>query len=365
MSASVYLIHGEDEFLVSKAAQDRIDALVPEAQRVFGLETISVQEPTVDAVTQSLDQCLLALKTAGFLSDTKVVWLSGLQFPRDGRRGVPEAIATKLEQLAALIRLGLPAGQRFVISAPITITHAALTSACAEKGEVQVFGRSGKPSDERRQAGEVFDELLRDSGIRIDAEARELFRIKVGTDSRSIASELEKLAVHAGAGASITADDVSAVTSDSSQSRIWDLGNAVASKSIEKSLDVLRHLLFQKESAIGIVIHLQKRIRELLLVREALDRKWLRSGGGGYGRTSADWVQTPPTTVPAAAMAIQAELRQMAPYQLSQRVREAGLFSRGELIRCQDLLGDVHLRLQSVSFPEELALEFVIIRMLT
>ncbi|MEI6810167.1 MAG: hypothetical protein WCN95_15725, partial [bacterium] len=56
--SSVYLIGGEDEYLVTEETRKVIDKLVPAAEQVFGLDIVEGRADTADDGMRSLQKCM-------------------------------------------------------------------------------------------------------------------------------------------------------------------------------------------------------------------------------------------------------------------------------------------------------------------
>lgn len=360
MHKPVYLFHGDDEFLVSRMARKTVDELVPADRQALSLEIVQVQEATVDRIVAALSECILSLRTMGLLSDERVIWLRDLQLPPDGgRRSISEEILKRIEDLTAAVSAGLPPGVTLVISSPTTLPFAGLVKACGAAGEVVLMAGAGRPGDEKRRVAQVLDTLLRELGIEMSGDARTTFCERVSGSSRDMANELSKLKTYAGARTRITSEDIESVASQSGEVSPWALSDLVADRDLSGALDTLRRMLYQKESAIGILVQLQSRVRDLLIVREAMDRKWMRLAG-----QNVQWSPLPPEVEDLYGYVAGGDPRAVPPYRQSRRAGQAARFSRLELLECQEALLQAHLELVSGSQDESAVLESTLIKML-
>jgi len=101
-----------------------------------------------------------------------------------------------------------------------------------------------------------------------------LFAIRTGGDRRTIASELEKIALYVGEPSrEVTVEDVSLMVPMTAEAVIFELGNALAARHTHNALALLQQLLAQKESPIGILlVAIVPTFRNLLAVKELMER---------------------------------------------------------------------------------------------
>ncbi len=94
-------------------------------------------------------------------------------------------------------------------------------------------------------------------GVEIDSDAAELMVDLVGADRpRYLISELEKLATYAGAGGTISRDDVSALGTGEAVPKVFALTDAVMLEDKARALELARELLDSGERPQGIIFAL-------------------------------------------------------------------------------------------------------------
>jgi len=327
------------------------------------LAVIDGAAETADAACQAVSRCLEALLTVGFLGGTKAVWFRDVSFLADTVVGRSETVKAAVERLAALVENGLPPGTILVVSSPKADKRFVFYKVCKAKGQIHEFALAEKPWQVENQTRERVLELLGEAGLGMEEDALDAFLARVGTDGRQIASELEKLAVFSGPGKPITVRDVIEVTSSSKSALAWDLADAFGNKKLGSALEVVRRLMFQRESPIGLVILLHSRIRELMLYREALDRGWLRERNGYRGSTF-EWADLPPEAEAKFAGELSKDPRSTHPFRVGLLAGQAKLFSPRELRMCQKAVVDAHRKLVSSRVPPSVVLELLLIRIL-
>jgi DNA polymerase-3 subunit delta len=109
--------------------------------------------------------------------------------------------------------------------------------------------------------------------LSFDDEALELFVLLTGGDTRQIDNELEKIDLFLGSERRVDAETVRELVPLSRAGVIFDLGNALAQRDLERALALVGRLLDQGESAIGILlVALLPTVRNLLLAKDLMDR---------------------------------------------------------------------------------------------
>jgi DNA polymerase-3 subunit delta len=356
---SIYLIYGEDEYQVTNKSREIINGLLPEEERTFGLEVIDAAADTIDVALKALKACFEALQTVGFFSERKVTWFRDVSFLTDNVVGRNEDVKKAVnEQLVDLLKAGLPEGQTLIVSSPKVHKAKKFYKACKEIAELHEFAVSAQSWQNEKDVADFMRSQLGVLGIKMDRNAETVFLEKVGTNSRHIVNELGKLAVYIGDRKEAKVADVEAITSASKTSVSWDLADAVGARNLKKAINIARQLLFQKESAIGMVAGLNARIRDLMICRQAMDNDWLSVGG-----KNAQWMGMSPE-IDAMFNEMEKDPRKTHPYRLGLLARQAANFRMIELRRCQHAIMQTHQKLVGSAMPDELALELLLVRIL-
>jgi len=361
-STSAILIFGGDEYLVSAKAKETVNALVPPSEQALGLDVIDGNVDTVDTALSAMASCLEALKTVSLFNQGKVVWFRDVTFLTDNRTGRSESVKTRVSELAAMIKGGLPSGVNLVVTATAVDKRYAFYKACKSAGTLVEFAVSDKAYQSERDAAERVGEILSKVGLRMSQPVRDVFLAKVGTDTRSIVGE--KLSLYIGGKGEVTIDDVKAVTSASRGAIAWDLSDAFGKRDLAGALVILRQLVFQKESSVGLVLAIESRVRDLMIYREALDNKWLTEGKGYGGRTSYKWGKVPPDVDRTFTEDFQRDPRKTHPFRANLLAEQARRFSRVQLARAHRMTIAAHEKIVSTSLPDEMILELLLTKIL-
>jgi DNA polymerase-3 subunit delta len=111
--------------------------------------------------------------------------------------------------------------------------------------------------------------------VRITREATALLANFIGSQTRMLANELEKLATYVGPGGTIDVAQVRALSAQVQETRIFDLTDALAQRKGRQALDILHSLLAEGQPPLLLIGFMISQVRTLLLVKE-LTRKGLR-----------------------------------------------------------------------------------------
>lgn len=360
-AGSLVLVWGGDEYLVSAKARELAAQMCPPADQALGLEIIDGAVDTVDEAVAALAKCIEAITTVGFFGASKTVWLRDASFFSDAMPGKSQQVKERVALLAEEIKRGLLDGQKLLVSSSKVDRRSAFFKAMQTAGTVHEFNVPEKSYQAEERARETLRHLMQEEKLDANGEAMEMIVAKAGTETRQLVQEVAKLAAYVGDRGKVSARDVQEIVSSSREAAGWDLADAVGARDLAGSLRILRQLLFQKESAVALVIGLQSRVRDLLIFREALDRRWARLSGDGSWRQLA-WVQSAEADDALARLA--ADPRKLHPYRASRLADQAARVPAAELLRWHRLLVEAHERMVSGAVPAELALEFALIRML-
>jgi DNA polymerase III delta subunit len=207
----------------------------------------------------------------------------------------------------------------------------------------------------------MLGQILEEKGLKMDSGARQLFLAKVGGNTRHMVNEAEKLALYVGGAGSVGVADVQSIVSASTEAAAWDLADAFGRRQLTEALNILRQLLFQKESPIRLIMGLEGRVRELMIYRDALDRGWLKKGGS---RGSFGWVDVGPDLEVVFGEYFERDPRKIHPFRVGLLAEQAVGFSRKRLVYCLEQVTEAHAKLVSSRVPQEMTLELLLVRML-
>lgn len=374
----LWLVFGEDSFQVNHRSKEIISELLPDEQsRLVSLETVESTAENTDAAVAALSQCVAALLTTGLFSERKVVWLKDAWYFGGGRTadketgsdggaksktdsGAASRIDAKINALLKIVQDGLPPETFLLISAPKIDKRKSFYKTLASSGVVEEFAAPERSYQAEGPAREFLLKCLNDKGLSMDRDAVELFLGMVGFESARIAGEVEKIAVYVHPLKKATRSDVEAVASYSRETERWDLGEAVANGDLSKAISIFRKLTEQKENAVGLVITLESRFRELTILRHSIDAGWLVR----EGRVVA-WRKADGQDEFMNAMPIKRDLRSRHPFVMKLMYDQAIKYSKKALVIWMRELAALHERLVSTRVAPEIEMEMFLCRMMS
>lgn len=368
----VYLVWGSDEYEATKRTHELVDALCPAAEQAFGLETIDGRVDTIELVVAAINKCLAALRTVGFFGSEKTIWLRDVKFlvPRrpagggesdDGGGeggGLAEEVKDRLAALTEEIRKGIPDGQTLVINTDKINRASALYKAIQAAGEVAEFNPPEKAKEAARATADYVGGAFREAGLQIRGDLIEEFLDRTGSDTRQIRNEIEKLALYLGGRKDVRLEDIRAIVSATREAVAWDLTEALGKRNLAAALATLRHLLSQKESPQMIIAMLEGRLRDLIVLRQCLDRRWISF------RRNGEWVNVswaPGAEADALLASLPKDPRAMNKFRIGFMVEDASRYSFEELLRAHRLMTEAHEKMQSAPVPPDILLEHLLV----
>src|SRR5213594_728907 len=273
-AANIYAVVGSDEAEVKRVAVELAQKLTPRDAGDFGLELIDGAVENADQAVARIRSTIEALQTLPFFGNTKVVWLKNANFLGDNAIGRAASVQSVLEELSDLLESGLGSELTFLVSATEVDKRRGFYKTLVKRAEIQVFDRldSGRSGWEE-EATEIVQQRAKKRKLQFDEDALDLFVLLTGGDTRQIENELEKIDIFLGKDRAVHVDLVREIVPLSRAGVIFELSNALAIRDLELALTLVRRLLDQGESAIGILLAaVVPTIRNLLLAKDLVKR---------------------------------------------------------------------------------------------
>ena len=286
----LHVIFGDDEFRASEALR----ALKIGIDTDGSLATNTSVLPARGLTPQTLIQHAAAMP---FLSPCRLVVVEGLLTLLGGRRGVAETWQQLIDFIPTmpesnhLVLLEPPPkrddrgrSERSAGGSPLLAALRAFPNVTVtELNELKTWSRGG-PSD----LVKWLQDRAVQRGISIEHRAIEALTGLVGANLRTLAGELDKLAMYAGARA-ITVDDVRLLTPQAREEKIFDLVDAVVEGRPADALRLLRRMREDgSESALHLLAMIARQLRmmvraaELIEVRAAPEAIAAATGARGF-----------------------------------------------------------------------------------
>ena len=264
-----YVLLGNEAFLYGRARAGVLEALVPAEMRQFCLHDLDLAETSIfEALDMAQSPSLMAPFQVIFLRNLKVL------FGRGSKKEEFAAIADYFRRpnsqallLFVADHLSLPADLRrmdFAEKEKAAKIRESFGDVC---GVVELQRVTGEDAMVWLQ-GEASRQ-----GMRFGEDAARELVEAVGSDMLTVASEMEKLQLEAGArgAAEITVRDVETMVPSAKQRSLYELTDAISSKEPARALALLGGLLNAsdgEDAAIGHVFSLAKTYRQMILLNE-------------------------------------------------------------------------------------------------
>ena len=249
---SLYLIAGTDEAKID-ATRARLRA---RAEGDGGFAALEVFEPSEGKGAPDHEALLAAIPAMSLTESRRYLLVDGVERWRDRQL---DAVAAALAEL--------PPDLTVVLIARAKVPPKLLHAVEAEQGEVHEF--------EVPRARDLPRVLVADAqrlGFRLEPSAARILVERMGTSSVRLRHELERLALWAGEGGEVSAADLGAMVSDTSEAAVWSLSDALLERDPVGALRIGERLIAQGENVTGLVYGLASRLRKACAAAAQLEQ---------------------------------------------------------------------------------------------
>src|SRR2546423_879334 len=361
-TANIHAVVGSDEAEVKRIAAELAAKLAPPAAGDFGLEVIDGCADNAEQAATRIRSTIEALQTLPFFGGAKLVWLKNANFLADSVIGRAASVQSALEELADVIAADFADGITLLFSATEVDKRRSFYKTLAKRAEVQIFDRlDSSRSGWEEQATEVVQRRADERKLQFEDSALELFVLLTGGDTRQIENELEKIDIYLGKDRAVPLDLVRELVPLTREGVIFDLSNALAERDLERALDLVRQLLDQGESAIGILlVAILPTVRNLLLAKDLMDRHRIPRAHVPFPFISAV------NRLPANAIAHLPRKKDgtVNAYALGIAAQNAHRFSSDQLVAGMQAWLEANLQLVTTQLDHELILTEVVVKLL-
>src|SRR6266404_2903547 len=360
--SNIHAVVGSDESEVKRVAAELAAKLTPADAGEFGLEVIDACADNVDQAVTRIRSAIEALQTLPFFGGGKLVWFKNANCLADSVLGRSAAVQGALEELAEIFEAGLGDGVTFLISATETDKRRSFYKALTKRAEVQVIDRlDSSRAGWEEEATEIVRRKVKARKLQFDEDALDLFVLLTGGDTRQIENELEKIDLFCGRERGVAVEQVRELVPLSRAGVIFELGNAMAACDLERALMLVKRLLDQGETAIGILlVAILPTVRNLLLAKDLMERNRIPRPHAPFGFISA-------------LNRLPAEKTDHLPrkkdgtingYALGIAVQQAHRFETKKLIAGLEACLEANVRLVSSQLDHELILTEIVVKLL-
>ncbi len=269
-SAAIQVFLGSDEARVKEAALMLVRQLTPPEAGDFSNDIIDGTADNAEHAGSICSNVVQALLTLPFFGGTKVVWLKNATFLGDSQTGRAQAAVEGFERILTVVENGLGNDVRFVISATAIDKRRTAFKRLSKLATMEIFdkpdtSKAGWEGAVLAMASKKAKEL----GITFESGALELLVQMAGDDTRQMENELEKIDLFLGERRRAGLKTVQNLVSMSRAGVLWDLGNAIGKRDLQRALELLGTLMYQGQNAIGLLLAaIVPRVRSLLLIKD-------------------------------------------------------------------------------------------------
>jgi DNA polymerase-3 subunit delta len=261
---SLYLIAGTDGAKID-ATRSRLRA---RAERDGGAASLEIFEPGEGRGAPDHEALLAAIPAMSLTESRRYLLADGVERWRDPQL---EAVADALDGLPPDLTVVLIARAK----APAKLTRAVK----AAKGEIHEFEAPKARDMPRVLVGEA-----KRLGFDLDGPAARMLVERMGANPQRLQNELERLALWAGPGGAVSAADLDAMVTDTSEAVVWALSDALLERDAANALRISEQLVGQGENVTGLIYGLASRLRKACtaaaMLEEGIPAKQVESGLG-------------------------------------------------------------------------------------
>jgi DNA polymerase-3 subunit delta len=240
--ASLYLIAGTDQAKIG-ATRARLRA---RAEGDGGAGALEVFEPKEGRGGPDHEALLAAIPAMSLTETRRYLLADGVESWRDRQL---DAVAAALGALPPELTVVLIARAK----APAKLAKAVK----AAGGEIHEFEAPKARDLPRLLVGEA-----KQLGFALEPAAARVLVERMGPNPVRLHNELERLALWAGEGGQVTTADLDAMVTDTSETAVWALSDALLERDPAKAAALAERLVSQDENVTGLIYGLASRLRK-------------------------------------------------------------------------------------------------------
>jgi DNA polymerase-3 subunit delta len=293
--AHIFLVYGSDDLSATRKADEIAARLCPPEQQAFGMETLNPEgeEVTTDAVCAILRNTIEALLTRPFLGGNKTVYLRGAPFFNPlTEPGKFESVKTETARLVDLLKAGLPEGVSFIVLTDSVNKSTSFYKTFQSLGEVHAFDEPEKPKEVSVDFLPLVNKRLEEKGISMPPDVLICFVDRTGYSLRQVEAEIEKLSLYLGDRKTATLADIQLMVAPVRESKFYEFSDTFCTGNLANTLRVMQRMFAQGVYPVALVVNLQDRLRQIVVLSDCLKRGWARLSGGDRFR-NLSWSLSP------------------------------------------------------------------------
>jgi DNA polymerase III subunit delta len=247
-----YLIHGDDHGRIAERRR-RLRALAENESGVQGIELFENEAAVPEAVANALNALTFAIGRRFIIVDGVERWTDKQLDP----------LVTALEQIPPDTTVAFFAREDSRTKAPARL-HDAVEKA---GGDI-----SAETSVKPWELPKWVIARARELGLQLEPDTARALIAQVGERQQRLLRELEKLALHAGAGARVDASLLDELAAPSAEHRAWSLADTIVSGDAQAATALYLTLRSQGERLPGLLYWMSTRVRTAHEVATALEQ---------------------------------------------------------------------------------------------
>lgn len=243
----LYLMYGSDEFSRSEAVRSLRENIPPDVRHL--------NSATLDGRKLKIPDLSVACEAIPFLSERRVVVV------HDALKSLKAGKAR--DELRAYLEHIPPTCDLVFVESEDIDKRSSLFSYLKKHGQIHEF----LPRKGAELLHWITDHATR-LELRIDRRAAQHLVDYVGNDTRTLVTELEKLASYAGRGGRVTTTEIDLLVQDQHEHNLFAWIDSLSLRKRGEALQGLRSLLNEGQAAPYILFMLARQVRILLATRE-------------------------------------------------------------------------------------------------
>jgi DNA polymerase III subunit delta len=354
---------GTDDMRVKETALKLSREMAPADGGEFGTDIVDGVAENADHCAQIVKATMEALQTMPFFGGAKLVWLKNANFLADTQVGKTNAAVEGIETILDYAEK-LPADVKFLLSAGAVDKRRTAWKRIQKMADLRTLD---KPDTSKTgwedEVMSLVERRAREVGISFDGDALAALVQLAGEDTRQLDSELDKLSLYLGDRKRLTVADVHLMVPLNRAGVIFEVGNAIGRRDLRRALELVRTLVFQGQSAIGILLGaIVPKVRNLLLASDIVFRH-PKVPRGSYQSFVGALDRLPDAET--AHLPKKKDGSGVNGYPIFLALAEAQRFTNEELRTAMKSCLDANLKLVTTSIEPQLVLERLLISVLS
>ena len=250
----VYILYGKELYLLENCLK-KIKKLF--GNLVDGLNYIKIDNSNIDSLIPEM-------QTPPFGYEKKLIIVRNTDLLQKQVKKKSQIINEKIEQIADFIEKNIEEikMQNVIIFIEEDVEKNKLYKCIENVGVVCAFNQE-KVSDLQKRIKFICNSY----SVNIDNYALNYFIESCGTNLQDLINEICKLIEYAGTGGTIKKEDIDALSIKQFESVIFDLTDSLGQKNVEKSIQVLNNLIYEKEPVQKILITLYNHFKKIYITK--------------------------------------------------------------------------------------------------